>query len=285
MQTEQPKKQYQYIAAAIFWVVLFFGIGWYYRSTIRQFVNPRPAAAQVKITPRSAFDTEGDISTSTTSTIPQKNTTISSSTVAPSTPIINPTSTEIPTEINLDVSFSSQAPEKNWDMPWQEACEEAAVLMLEEYYAYNDSTVISVDLAKQKMLDMITWEEKQGWGPSIPAVDIVKLTKQYLPSKKATVIDNPTVEQIKKIIARGRPVLVVADGKTLPNPNYRNGGPVYHALIIRGYTADSFITNDPGTQFGENFLYKYDDLMKSIHDWNNGDVKNGVARVIYLQKG
>mgnify|MGYP001618174552 FL=1 len=70
----------------------------------------------------------------------------------------------------------------------------------------------------------------------------------------------------------------------LPNPHFRNGGPEYHTLVIRGYTEDSFITNDPGTQFGENFLYKYSDLMNSIHDWNEGDVKNGKRLVLVIDK-
>jgi hypothetical protein len=75
----------------------------------------------------------------------------------------------------------------------------------------------------------------------------------------------------------------VADGKALPNPHYRNGGPAYHALIIRGYDSTQFITNDPGTQFGENYKYNFDDLMNSIHDWNDGDVKNGKIVVMVVE--
>ena len=78
-------------------------------------------------------------------------------------------------------------------------------------------------------------------------------------------------------------MLVVADGKVLPNPHFRDGGPEYHALIIRGYTNKTFITNDPGTQFGENFEYKYNDLLNAIHDWNGGDVKNGRRVVLVVE--
>jgi len=97
------------------------------------------------------------------------------------------------------------------------------------------------------------------------------------------VLENPTVEDIKQQVASGRPVLVVADGKVLPNKYFQNGGPAYHALVVRGYTEDSFITNDPGTQFGENLLYTYDDLMNSIRDWNGGDVKNGKRAVLVFE--
>jgi len=46
---------------------------------------------------------------------------------------------------------------------------------------------------------------------------------------------------------------------------------------------DKFITNDPGTKRGENFAYKYQDLMNAIHDWNNGDVKNGRPVVLVVE--
>ena len=187
----------------------------------------------------------------------------------------------LPKEINLAVPFTSQAPEENWDEPWQDACEEAAALMLDAYYKnYN----LSPFFARDEILKMVEWENKQGWGESIEIEKMGNLMVNYLsPKYKVKIIENPTIEQIKKYIANGQPVLVVADGKVLPNPHFRNGGPIYHALIIRGYTSDSFITNDPGTKFGENFMYKYNDLMNAIHDWNNGDVKTGKKTVLIIE--
>ena len=38
-------------------------------------------------------------------------------------------SDDLPEEINLPVPFTPQAPHANWELPYQEACEEAAVLM------------------------------------------------------------------------------------------------------------------------------------------------------------
>ena len=44
----------------------------------------------------------------------------------------------LPPQYFISVPFTSQAPEKNWEQPWQDACEEAAVLMLDAYYKnYN----------------------------------------------------------------------------------------------------------------------------------------------------
>ncbi len=183
------------------------------------------------------------------------------------------------TGINLPVPFTSQAPEKNWDQPWQDACEEAAVLMLDAYY--KDYT-LSPLFTKDEITKMVEWEEDQGWGTSIEMLKVKKLVEYYL-HKNVSIVSKPTIERIKRYVDSGQPVLVVAYGKDLPNPNFRNGGPEYHALIIRGYTDEKFITNDPGTQFGKNFSYLYDDLLNAIHDWNGGDVENGEKVVLVVE--
>lgn len=184
-------------------------------------------------------------------------------------------------DINLDVPYTSQAPERDWNQPWQDACEEAAVLMLDAYYkGYNLSPLF----AKDEMKKMIDWEEARGWESSIPIDRIKILLEDYVKLKRTVkIIENPTVEIIKSHIATGHPVLVVADGKVLPNPYYSNDGPVYHALIIRGYTEDKFIINDPGVNRGRNFVFKISDVMNAIHDWNNGDVARGKKVVIVVE--
>ncbi len=191
------------------------------------------------------------------------------------------TETGLPKEINLPVPFTSQAPEKNWDEPWQDACEEAAVLMFDAYYKNYD---LSPLFARDEILKMVEWEEAKGWGMSIEIEKVKELTEYYSSNLKVKIIENPSVDDIKKIIASGDIVLTVADGKVLPNQYFRNGGPEYHALIIRGYTDKTFITNDPGTQFGNNFEYKYADLLNAIYDWNGGDVKNGRKVILVIDK-
>lgn len=189
----------------------------------------------------------------------------------------------LPPSIHLAVPFTSQAPEKNWDQPWQDACEEAAILMVDAYY---EGYGLSPLFAKDELLKLLAYENQFGWGGSI---DIEKIKQAFdywtlVSGLTSSIVENPTVDDIKVQLAQGNPVLVVADGKVLPNPNFRNGGPAYHALVVRGYTEDSFITNDPGTQFGENFLYSYDDLMNSIRDWNEGDVSRGRRVILVFSK-
>ena len=188
---------------------------------------------------------------------------------------------ELAQTVNLSVPFTSQAPEGNWDQPWQDACEEAAILMLDAYYKeYNLSPLFS----KDEMIKMVDWQTERGWGYSIPMVDVEKVSQWYMgASFQFTIIENPTVRDIQSSLASGHPVLVVAYGKSLGNPYFSGDGPEYHALIIRGYTEDQFITNDPGTKHGEGYVYDFDTLMNSIHDWNDGNVQDGTPVVLVVQ--
>lgn len=272
-----------------------FATLWFLRGNIRSWIDKRKnadipvAVSRTEIEKRIQTSTAAVQVFSTSSQKIMPTSTKSTSTVSSSTPSSLPTSTpmatDIPDSINLAVPFMSQAPEKNWSQPWQDACEEAAILMMDAYY--KDYTV-SILRAKEEILKMVAWQESvdRNWGRSIEIEKIQKIFTEYLTGytpNKLKIIENPSVDQIKKYIANGQPVYVVADGKMLPNPHFQNGGPPYHALVIRGYTKDSFITNDPGTQFGQNYKYKYNDLMNAIHDWNNGDVISGRRVVMAME--
>ncbi len=262
----------------LFFIFFFFGGSfWLWKGKIIQILSPQSDV----LPPALSFE---DIKNSSVLvTVPNGGTSTSTPALVTST---LPVSVDLPKEMNLAVPFTSQAPEKNWDQPWQDACEEAAVLMMDAYYGNQK---LSVLFSKDEILKMVKWEEEKNWGRSIEIEKVQDLVQYYMPNiltsknLKTKIIENPTVEQIKKYVAAGTPVLVVADGKILPNPHFQNGGPEYHALVIRGYTETEFITNDPGTQFGENFKYKYHDLMKSIRDWNAGDVKNGRRVILVIE--
>ena len=43
------------------------------------------------------------------------------------------------------------------------------------------------------------------------------------------------------------------------------------------------ITNDPGTKRGEEYSYSYDTIEEAMHEWNKGDVYNGVKTAIILK--
>lgn len=211
-----------------------------------------------------------DSSSSSTSSTPPATQIESSATTTKPTPL--------PTNVNLSVPFTSQAPFAVWDALHEDACEEASLLMIKHK---NDGTSIS---GKQSIEDEITslvaWEEQNGYGPSITLEELSKIAK--IKFNLNGTVKVATIENIKTEIAAGKPVIVGAAGKILPNPNFRNGGPNYHMLVIKGYNSTQFITNDPGTRLGENFAYKYDDLINAIHDWDPDNILNGAKKYLVL---
>jgi hypothetical protein len=57
-------------------------------------------------------------------------------------------------------------------------------------------------------------------------------------------------------------------------------------LVIKGYKADgSWITNDPGTHNGPDYVYPHDRLLNAIHDFKAGDMVDGdkVMVVVFPQ--
>ena len=71
----------------------------------------------------------------------------------------------------------------------------------------------------------------------------------------------------------------------LGNPYYKQPGPIYHALVLKGYTKDGkFITNDPGTKRGADYLYDPQVILNAMHEWNSGDVEHGRKMAIVVEK-
>lgn len=194
--------------------------------------------------------------------------------------LANTPSQTIPSEFLLDVPFTSQAPKANWDQPYQDACEEASVLNVDFYY--KNKTFTS-DLADEEILKFVEFEKTfLGFYESTTAAEIARVIRAYLNYSRVDVIENPSVEQIKGFIAAGHPVIVPSQGQQLGNPNFTDPGPVYHMFVIKGYTADEFITNDVGTRKGESYRYSIETVMNAMHDWNGGDVENGAKRIIVM---
>lgn len=187
---------------------------------------------------------------------------------------------DIPPSINLAVPFTSQAPNANWDLPYQEACEEASVLMVDWYYKGVES--VSVKEADQAILDLIAFEEVQGLPIDLTVEELVRLIQDYFGYTQVEILENPSMESLKEHLVAGRPVIVPAAGRLLGNPHFRSPGPIYHMFVLRGYTQDRFITNDPGTRHGEAYTYLFDTIFNAMHDWNGGEVENGAKQAVVI---
>src|SRR5574344_487542 len=68
--------------------------------------------------------------------------------------------TGLPDQHQITAPFVQQAPEKNWDEPWQDACEEASLLTVDYFYK-NIKSITTIE-NRDAILKMIDFENKQG---------------------------------------------------------------------------------------------------------------------------
>ncbi len=192
--------------------------------------------------------------------------------------------TGIPDYFLNKTTFVPQAPEKNWDQPWQDACEEAAILTV-HYYFEN----ITPDT--KTLLDDYKTLFSQSSTHDINLAQMSQIASD-LYNYDSKIIDNPDTDTIERYLSQGHILIVPANGKTLYQENkyFKNGGPLYHNIVILGYdhTKQKFIVHDVGTQFGAYFKYSYNLLMKSIHDFPTSgikaDIDQGPKRILVLLK-
>lgn len=182
-------------------------------------------------------------------------------------------SQKLPEKVLLNVPFLSQAPFQKWDALHEDACEEASLIMAE--YFLDGKKFVSKEQGEKEIQSIVSFEKNNKYELSITLDELNQIAEKYYNLKTGRVEKNITINDIKKELAFGKPVIVGAAGKVLPNPNFRNGGPNYHMLVVVGYDQNGFITNDPGTRLGEGFRYSFDDLYNSIHDWNEKNILNG----------
>jgi hypothetical protein len=199
-------------------------------------------------------------------------------------PAQNPTMAALPAEVNLAIPFTVQAPHANWDLPYKEFCEEASVLMAMRYL--QNRPIASPDEADADLLKIKEFEDKVfGHYQDTNVVQTAAIITDYFKYPKVSIIANPTAGQIREAVAGGKPVIVPAAGRLLDNPYFQQPGPLYHMLVVKGYTTDGkFIVNDPGTRRGADFVYNETVLMNAMHDWH-GDENIAAGRKVIIVIG
>lgn len=177
---------------------------------------------------------------------------------------ISPTP-EIKTQVNLDIPFTPQAPFAVWDDLHNEACEETSLLMIHYYLTGKNFTP---QIADQEILKLVDWQIKN-WGGhyDLNLENLAKLAKEYFGYQKIRILTDPSFDEIKKELSNGNPIIAPVAGRLLKNPYYRQPGPYYHMLVIRGYQNDEIITNDAGTRRGQGFRYQKEVFFNALHDW------------------
>jgi len=189
--------------------------------------------------------------------------------------------------IKLKVPYTSEVPTGQWIKPWNNACEEASIIMVESYYFGYES--MDKKTAIKYMNPLFAIENKIfGYNADTNAAETAKLINDHT-SFEAVVKDNPTLEEIKEQLRANHPVITLHYAKNIPNKNYhfRADGSYYHVIVLVGFDDNTkeFIVNDSGDdKTGAFHRYSYDIVMDSLHDFNHKTKKaNGIARVIFTK--
>jgi len=180
--------------------------------------------------------------------------------------------------IFITVPFTSQAPLLEWkDQRFQDACEEASILMAMKWVKGQDITKTSAGkkAVRNEIAKMADWEKKKyGSYRDTSAKDTAeRLLGVYYDYHNFEVKEEIKTDDIIAALREGKIVIVPTDGRLLKNPYFTGGGPDRHMLLIKGYdeTRKMFITNDPGTRRGENYEYSEAVLFKAIRDYPTGN--------------
>jgi hypothetical protein len=191
-----------------------------------------------------------------------------------------PESGDLPANVLLSVPFTTQAPTANWSDPrQQDGCEEASLIMA---YAWTQGqTSISASSAEKTIIDMSEFEKKTyGTYLDLDAEDTAKLMEDYYDYHKLSVKSGITLEDIKKELAAGKLVITPANGQKLNNPNFTNGGPLTHMVVVIGYddAKQQIITNDPGTRNGKGYRYSYTTFFNAMVNYPSGHHEDQTGR-------
>lgn len=185
-------------------------------------------------------------------------------------------------KILIEVPFFVQAPTGNWGMPYQEACEEASLIMVHHFLK---GAPVTPEQADKEILEMVAWEDGEfHYNEDLTVADLKRVAEDYYHHTGQLLYDF-TIEDMKRLLAQGRPIIVPLAGRDLGNPYYSGAGPWYHMLVITGYDGNYFITNDVGTKRGHSYRYPQQTLFDAIHDWTGvkENIRDGRKAMLVLE--
>lgn len=183
--------------------------------------------------------------------------------------------------LNIAMPFYSQAPYGNWDYPWQEACEEASVLLVANLYKEME---LDREEFNEELLRLVDWEIEYFGAYEHTTIEQTAEMMELQYGLKTVIHEYPTFEDIQAILNEGHLIIAPFAGKFLGNPNFRNGGPIYHMLVIKGYDAENLqiVTHDVGTRNGADYVYEWTVIENALHDWHEENMLLGDKQIIEI---
>ena len=199
-------------------------------------------------------------------------------------PLAPPPVATVPTPAHaitvLPVPFTPQAPLAKWSEPYQDACEEASMLIAAEYFKGNKQLQLNPTYADKEILKLVAWEGEHDYATDVTAAEVVSILADYYHLQAQVVPFEASA--LRQALLVHKVVIVPAAGRSLGNPYFTAPGPLYHMLVVNGFAGTEFITNDPGTKRGENYRYNEGVLAGAAHDWNGGDVTHGQPLMVVV---
>lgn len=165
--------------------------------------------------------------------------------------------------VELAVPYVSQVPDGKWVAPWDEACEESSILMIDRFYAQEDSLVVPE--TKKPLQEMIDWEKVTFSNyEDTDAEQTVQLIEAKA-SFQARIERNPTLEEIKRELDAKHPVMAFVNMYQLYKET--DLGDSFHVFVINGYddATQEFIVQDPARSWKR---YSYERVLNALHDYN-----------------
>lgn len=201
----------------------------------------------------------------------------------PTTPVTTTPATTTPALVNLTVPFIPEVANGNWSKPWNNACEEASITAVEQFYLGTSPKNRAAE--ERMMLQLVAWENKQfGHNANTDAAETARVINDYS-SFNASIKLEPTLEEIKAELTAGYPVISLHYGFGLNNPRLRflATGSSYHMMVLVGFddAKQEFIVNDNGWEGGLDSRYPYATILDTLHDYDAATKKTtGPATVL-----
>ena len=176
-----------------------------------------------------------------------------------------PTPTPLPSQVLLQVPFTTQAPLNNWAQH-QESCEAATLTMLVSYWQHSSAVVIDPHAADASINQIDKWKSQ----PDLNVTMMGELAEQHFGYAYRIVPNDPKV--IAEQLSAGRPLIAEVRTHALGNPRYpgysthyeQNGYSVPHFILIIGYDSTGVWLNDPGISWGRGYHISYAQLAHAI---------------------
>ena len=176
-----------------------------------------------------------------------------------------PTPTPLPSQMLLQVPFTTQAPLNNWAQH-QESCEAATLTMLVSYWQHSSAVVIEPHAADASINQIDKWKSQ----PDLNVTMMGELAEQHFGFAYRIVPNDPKV--IAEQLSAGRPLIAEVRTHALGNPRYpgysthyeQNGYSVPHFILIIGYDSTGVWLNDPGISWGRGYHISYAQLAHAI---------------------